>query len=215
LCAVIARALSPDPAERYPSADAFRAAIDPFIDRAAAGSGITVMMRSLFGRRPEPWLREPEPVAIPLAPAKSRSGRVARIATPSLLALAAIVVWQLFPASSRPSAAATAKPSTATAILQPLPPLAIPLPDVSRDVIDHAAAVHARELTSCGRGATHHGEVTIAFTVDASGTVEHAQADAVDENHEVAACILRSVQHWKLGNQSSNGAHGTYAVVFD
>ncbi|HEV7554122.1 MAG TPA: protein kinase, partial [Kofleriaceae bacterium] len=216
LCAVIARALSPDPSKRYAAADAFRAALDPFIDPAASGSGVAAMMKSLFGRRPEPWLREPEPVAIKLPPAPARrwSGRVARIGTPTILAIVGILIWQLMPASSRPSAAATTRPAPAVTVLEPLAPLAIPLPELTRATIDRAAAAHARELAHCGHAATRHGEVTIAFTVDALGVVEHAQADSVDVDHDVAACILRSLQHWKFGKQGDDGAHGTYAVVF-
>ena len=174
------------------------------------------MMKSLFGRRPEPWLREPEPVAILLPPApRSRwSGRAARIGTPSALAILGLAIWQLMPASSRPSAAATTPAKASAAVLSPLAPLPVPLPELTRATIDRAAAAHARELAHCGHGATRHGEVTIAFTVDGGGLVEHAQADSLDVDHDVAACILRSLQHWKFGKQGDDGAHGTYAVVF-
>jgi len=222
LCAVIARALSPDPLWRYASAAELRFDLEPFVDATVTSSAIAVTMRSLFGPRREPWLRDDEPVVIPLPPApiptaRPWTSRVARIGTPSILAVAGIVIWLLMPASSRPSAAATTatRPAPAAAtVLEPIAPLPVPLPELTRATIDRAAAAHARELTHCGHTATRHGEVTIGFTVDAAGVVEHAQADSLDVDHEVAACILRALQHWKFGKQGDDGAHGTYAVVF-
>jgi serine/threonine-protein kinase len=218
LCEVIARALSPDPSQRYATMAEFRAALEPFTGGSVTDSTIAQKMVSLFGPRPEPWLHKPEPVAIPLPrpthPPAPRSRRVARIVTPSVLAVAGIVLWQVMPASSRPSAAATPPPAATATILHPIAPLAVPLPELTRATIDRAAASHSRELVRCGHSAAHHGEVSIGFTVDAAGIVEHAQADSLDVDHDVAACILRSLQRWKFGKQGDDGAHGTYAVVF-
>ncbi|MGH2898031.1 MAG: serine/threonine protein kinase, partial [Solirubrobacteraceae bacterium] len=59
LCAIIMRAIAPDPERRYFTAEELRVALDHFANRAgltASPSSLASYMRKQFGERPEPWL---------------------------------------------------------------------------------------------------------------------------------------------------------------
>jgi len=223
LCEVIARALAPDPSRRFPTTRALHQALEPFADRLVSSGSLAQALTSLFGTRPEPWLEPPPPVETPVAALPplpvlpvAPSRRIARVITPSLLGVAAIIAWQVM-GSSPSSDAATPKPSAAAAhapILPTLAPPPIELPELSRDVVNKIAAKHAKELAQCAGHAKRHGEVTILFTVDPQGAVDHAQADVVDEDPKVGTCLIRAVQRWKLSISTPSGARGTYAVVY-
>jgi len=62
LAEIIMRAVAPDPANRYATADELRIALDQFAVKAAliaSSSTIAAYMRKKFGQRPEPWLDLP------------------------------------------------------------------------------------------------------------------------------------------------------------
>jgi TonB family protein len=109
-------------------------------------------------------------------------------------------------------AAATISATPASPAMSPAAAAAPPL--LTHSVIDRVASDHTRELSKCDGGEPMHGEVTVRFTVDASGKVVKAQVATGGGKPKVAACILRSVQKWQFPPQSATGADGTYTLSF-
>ena len=79
--------------------------------------------------------------------------------------------------------------------------------------VEHVASAHLRELSKCD-SEDMHGEITVKFSVDASGKVTKAQLASAVKKHKLAACILRAVQKWQFPKQGPTGAQGTYTLSF-
>ncbi|NVB81774.1 MAG: serine/threonine protein kinase, partial [Kofleriaceae bacterium] len=64
LAQIIMKALAPDPARRYQTADELRLALEQFalaMNLTSSTSGLASYMRKLFGEKPEPWLVDDAP----------------------------------------------------------------------------------------------------------------------------------------------------------
>jgi len=99
-------------------------------------------------------------------------------------------------------------------VTPPAPPVEPATPQLAHAVVDRVASDHSRDLSKCDGGEELHGEITVKFTVDASGKVTKAQVATGIKKPKVSACILRLVYGWHFPKQGPTGAQGTYTLSF-
>ena len=118
-------------------------------------------------------------------------------------------------------AGSAAPVAVATPVPAPTPPpaptpeeLEAQMPTLSSAQVAAVAADHSRQLTACEGGAELHGEVQVAFEIDASGRVVKSHLMATIKNPPVAGCILKTVQGWKFSHPPATGAKGVYSTTY-
>jgi eukaryotic-like serine/threonine-protein kinase len=197
--------------------------VQPIEDVAPAGAAVTVEV-------------EPPPVAVKsevkktvkkAAPTKAEQVAVAPAAAPAPAPApnpepaAAVAV-------TPPTALLKSLPGAAPAKAEPAkPPAAVaaaPAPDkteveaqittLSNATVSATAADHAAQLAACEKNATVHGDVSVAFQIDATGKVTRSQVSSTIKNPKVAGCVLRAVQSWKFGKPPSGAAKGVYSISY-
>jgi serine/threonine-protein kinase len=229
LAAVTRRALAKDPAERYPDAAAFAAALRdpaavgpvPSLAAAAAAAPATAVLTGAVPpatgtgpapgepgrrRRPSPWL-----LAIPLA------------------LLAGVVVWALVagngddpgpttdePTSSQgspeqdgttpsaspeePTTAPTTEPTVQTVTVDPADYVGRPVADVERELGDLGLVVTTQEVEN-----TDGGETDTVTAVEPSGELQEGDAVTVSYLGEPVTPPPTNENDGNVGNDGNNG----------
>jgi serine/threonine-protein kinase len=170
-------------------------------------------------------------------PAKKATRKSGSTAKPEKLASTATAPAAAPPAAAPPAAAppaaappAAAPPAAAAPAPAPAPPAAptptpavaapepkeveIPMATLSNATVSGVASDHSRQLAQCEGNAELHGDVAVAFQIDANGKVVKSQLTSSIKNPKVAGCILKAVQSWKFPRPPSGSAKGVYSISY-
>jgi len=85
---------------------------------------------------------------------------------------------------------------------------------ISSGTVSAIASDNARQLAKCEGTDELHGDVSVAFQVDASGKVVKSQLSSSIKNPRVAGCILKAVQSWKFPKPATGSAKGVYSISY-
>jgi hypothetical protein len=180
--------------------------------------------------RPWPAIADGRPAAV-AAPVARGAGLSRRVTTPVKVIETASALSVAGPPAPVPAAAPSGDPPPSAAMTSaaaaprlagvplippgPAAPAAqITPPQLERSVVDWVFAGHSRALSTCDSHQELHGDITVRFKVDASGTVSQPQISTVIKNPKLIACILRAIQTWQFPQQGPAGAQGSYTLSF-
>ncbi|MEO6777394.1 MAG: AgmX/PglI C-terminal domain-containing protein, partial [Kofleriaceae bacterium] len=108
-------------------------------------------------------------------------------------------------------------PAPATTVPAPPPPVVVAAPAVtvlSSATISMVAGDHAPQLAKCEGSSALHGDLAIAFEINAAGRVTKSQVSSTVKNIKVVSCILTSVRSWQFPKPPSGVAKGVYTITY-
>jgi TonB family protein len=88
------------------------------------------------------------------------------------------------------------------------------IPSLSNATISAVASDNSRQLAKCEGAEELHGDVAVAFQIDANGKVVKSQLSSSIKNAKVAGCILKAVQSWKFPKPPTGSAKGVYSINY-